>query len=212
MSRSLSTVTDNIDISQIQQAKTPLNPSSFQKPFEQIIPPQELVESLIDGVLILTEQRELLYANDCAHRILRQLDRDESVTNKIPEEIWSICQMLIESRHLFPTQYWLIESKVFVDSSIAFNIQVRWLKLKNIECSCLLLCLHDKYQYIKEIVSEESQKCGLTSREKEVWLLHLANYTYKQVALELGITPNTVKKHMKNIHSKKKAMFIPQET
>jgi DNA-binding CsgD family transcriptional regulator len=55
-------------------------------------------------------------------------------------------------------------------------------------------------------VSEESQKYGLTCREQEIWLLHRANYTYKQIALELCITPNTVKKHMKSIYSKQKSL------
>jgi len=141
---------------------------------------------------------------------LRQLNQDESSSNSIPKEAQHVCHTLIESRHLFPNRYWLIESKVFVGSSIAFNVRARWLKLENMERSCILLNIRDRYQDIKDMVNEESQKYGLTCREKEVWLLHQANYTYKQVAVELGITPNTVKKHVKNIYSKQKAMFASE--
>ena len=35
-------------------------------------------------------------------------------------------------------------------------------------------------------------------------MLQRANYTYKQIAGELFIAPNTVKKHMQNIHLKQK--------
>jgi DNA-binding CsgD family transcriptional regulator len=37
-----------------------------------------------------------------------------------------------------------------------------------------------------------------------VWLLQQNNYTYKQIAAELGITPNTVKKHVRNIYAKRR--------
>jgi DNA-binding CsgD family transcriptional regulator len=188
---------------------------SFQANYESaVLPqvfPQTVIEDLIDGILIVTEEGKLTYANNCAQRILRQLNSTESLPTLIPKEIWHICHSLIESRHLFPNQYWLIESKIFVGSSIAFNVQARWLKVQGGERSCILLSIRDRYQDIKEMVNEESQKYGLTCREKEVWLLHRANYTYKQVAGELCITPNTVKKHMKNIYSKQKAMFITEE-
>ncbi len=47
-----------------------------------------------------------------------------------------------------------------------------------------------------------AQKHGLTSREQDIWLLYRANYSYKQIAEELNISRNTLKKHMKNIHAK----------
>ncbi|PSB24193.1 helix-turn-helix transcriptional regulator [Stenomitos frigidus] len=205
------TANNKVDLFQLQKARTALQTYAFEKNYEQIDLPQEVIKDLIDGVLILTEKRELIYANECARRILRQLNQERSLVNQIPEEVWHICQALIDSRHLFPNQYWLIESKVFIGNSIVFNVQARWLKLEDRDRPCLLLSIRDQCQSIKDIVNEESQKYGLTSREKEIWLLHRANYTYKQVALELCITPNTVKKHMKSIYSKQKAMLMLQE-
>jgi DNA-binding CsgD family transcriptional regulator len=210
MSRSIPRI-DASDSSDVQHSKMPSLTDSAQANYRQAVLPEEVIADLIDGVLILTEQKELVYANDCARRILRQLNRSESPTDSMPKEVWHICQNLIESRQLFPHQYWLMESKVFVGSSIALSVRARWLNLPDIEQSCISLSVRDRYQDIKDVVNEESQKFGLTCREKEVWLLHRANYTYKQVASELFITPNTVKKHMKSIYLKQKAIFIPDD-
>ncbi len=213
MTVSIPRLDSNGSVSTKQTIKTPLNAYLSRPPHGQTIVLERVIEDLVDGILILTEQRELIYVNDCARRILRQLNRDglaTTTTDIVPGEIWHICQTLIESRHLFPSQHWLIESKVFIDSSIAFNVRARWLKLESVDRSCLLLSVRDHYQYIKDIAIEESEKYGLTSRERETWLLHRANYTYKQIAAELCITPNTVKKHMKNIYLKQKAIDFSQ--
>jgi DNA-binding CsgD family transcriptional regulator len=165
---------------------------------------ENVIEELLDGILVLTEQRELVHANECARRILRLLNRGKSQVSLVPQEIWHVCQTLIESRNLFPGQHWILETKIFIDSTVTFNVKVRWIKLPPFETPCLLLLIRDQYQSIKAIANEEALKYGLTDRETEIWLLHRANYTYKQISTELYITPNTVKKHMKSIHVKQK--------
>lgn len=205
------TTENNVGLLEKQSMPITLQTHFFSKSREQTSLPQEVIANLIDGVLILTDKKELIYANDCAHRLLRQLNRGLSLANQIPEEVWHICQALIDSRHLLANQYWLIESKIFVDNAFVFNVRAHWLKLEDRQQPCLLLSIRDQCQYIKEIVNEESQKYGLTSREQEIWLLHRANYTYKQIALELCITPNTVKKHIKSIYSKQKALYDVQD-
>jgi DNA-binding CsgD family transcriptional regulator len=206
----ISRINNNGVATSAQEMQTPLQKYLFPRNCEQSVLPEEVIENLIDGILLISEQKELIYANDCARRILRQLNQGSTLTSLVPGEIWHICQTLISSRRLFPNQYWLIESKVCIDSSIVFNVRAKWLKLEDIENPYLLLSISDQYQYIKDIAIEESQKYGLTARERETWLLHRANYTYKQIASELCITPNTVKKHMKNIYLKQKAVFILQ--
>lgn len=197
---------------QMQDVCPPLRSYSFSRDHERSVLPQEAVENLIDGVIILTEHGELIYTNDCARRILRQFNPSTLSPRSVPGEIWHICQTLVKSRHLFPNQYWSLESKMFVNSSVVLNVHARWLNLETVDVPCLLLSLRDQYQYIKDIATEESQKYKLTSREQEIWLLHRANYTYKQVASELCITPNTVKKHMKNIYIKQKTLLENQGT
>jgi DNA-binding CsgD family transcriptional regulator len=54
----------------------------------------------------------------------------------------------------------------------------------------------------------EAKKYGLTNRETEIWLLYRANYSYKEIATALYISLNTVKKHMKKIHTKRLAPMV----
>ncbi|MUG91303.1 winged helix-turn-helix transcriptional regulator [Scytonema sp. UIC 10036] len=46
---------------------------------------------------------------------------------------------------------------------------------------------------------------GLTPREAEIWFLYRSRCSYKEIAERLYISVNTVKKHMKNIHSKQQS-------
>lgn len=169
------------------------------------------VDQLIDGVLILTEQQEFIYANDNARRILHQLAPDQGNENSVPQEIWHVCRSLITSRSLFPYQHWLMESEIFANDVTAVHIRVRWLPVELLEQPCLLITIEDRYQALKNIALEEAQKYGLTPREKEIWLLHRSNYSYKQISQALCITPNTVKKHMRSIHVKQKMSHTPSE-
>lgn len=166
---------------------------------------QAVLEGFIDGILILSEQGEYLHANQSARRICEQLNSQPSAYNAIPAEIWHVCESLIESRELFPHQKMIMESEITKSESVAFRVRVRWLKLEQIKRPCLLVTLEDRYQSIQRMVTTDVHKYGLTPREAEVWLLYRANYSYKEIADELFITLNTVKKHMKNIHAKRKA-------
>ena len=171
---------------------------------------QDVIEYLMDGILILSEQGNLIYANNCAYKFLLQLNQGKTPADAVPQEIWHLCQFLIDSRHLFPNQYWLIESEVFTENSISFHLRVQWLQLDPGETSCLLVIVKDQNQFLKNIALEEAQKYGLTCRETDVWLLSRSNYTYKQIATQLQITLNTVKKHMKSIYVKQKAVVDHQ--
>jgi DNA-binding CsgD family transcriptional regulator len=165
---------------------------------------KNLLEDLINGILILTEQGELIYINNYARQILQRLIQNDPPMNFVPGEIWHICQCLIQSRSLFPNQHWSIESEVLIDHTITLHVQARWLNTNLTDVPSLLLIVKDQHRSIRNMINEEAQKYGLTSREKEIWLLHRAGYTYKQIATELQITPNTVKKHLKSIRVKQK--------
>jgi len=53
----------------------------------------------------------------------------------------------------------------------------------------------------------DAKRYGLTPREAEVWSLHQAKLSYKEIAKNLYITVNTVKKHIKNIYSKQQSCW-----
>lgn len=165
---------------------------------------QEVLTHLADGVIIITYDKKILYANDCACRILRQINQDRNHCEIPPKEINYICDSLAEIRRQFPEQHWFINTKVCINSSTTFSVHARYMKLDSLGKDCVVLVLKDHYQLIKSIAVEEARKYNLTDRETEIWLLQRANYTYKQIATELFIAPNTVKKHMQNIHLKQK--------
>lgn len=173
---------------------------------------QEALAKLTDGILIITEERKVIFANECAGRILRQINQDRGITEAIPKEISFLCNSLAEIRRQFPGQHWMVTNKICISSSVTFNVHARYMKLDTIGKYCFVMVLKDQYQLVKNIAIEEAKKFGLTDRETEIWLLQRANYTYKQIASELFIAPNTVKKHMQNIHLKQKGSsddFLP---
>lgn len=164
----------------------------------------DLIQEFINGILVFTDQQQLLYISNSAHKILSQLQPDSPSRNQIPEEILHICQSVIQSRHRFPRQSWLTEFDILTQDATVLHIHSQWLKLEHLDHPCLVLMIEDRQQAIQNILIEEANQYNLTPREKEVWLLHRHDLTYKQIAVELEITPNTVKKHMKSIHAKQK--------
>ena len=69
------------------------------------------------------------------------------------------------------------------------------------------MMLEDRKQSVENTANTEVDKYGLTAREADVWFLYRANYTYKEIAAQLHISLNTVKKHMKNIHAKQETVL-----
>lgn len=177
-----------------------LTPSFKQPSFLQAV-----LEGFIDGILILTDQGEWLHANNCAYQICRQLTQNAS-TNLVPKEIWRACQALIGSLDWQPEQSVLIEDEIKTDDLTAYRLRAQWLQLETIQRPCVLVTLEDRQQSIKNLAIAEAQKYGLTPRETEVWLRYRIGYSYKEIASDLYITPNTVKKHMKNILAKRKTI------
>jgi DNA-binding CsgD family transcriptional regulator len=168
---------------------------------------QGVIESLIDGILLLTEQGDLLFANDRAKRICHQLTQNLSHNlsrhNSVPRQILRSCQALVNGRQDFPEQSVVIEDEIKLEETISIRIRAQWLILTVVDCPCLLVTLEDRQQSAQHKAIAEAQKYGLTDRETQVWLLRQAGYTYKAIASELHIADDTVKKHIKSIHTKR---------
>lgn len=169
-----------------------------------------VIESFIDGILILTEQGEWVQSNEHARQICEKLTPGKLQPNSVPEEIWRVCRALIESRRSYPNQPVILESEITTDKQTTLRVRVRWFRLNAISSPCLLVILEDRYESIQNLAIAEVDKYGLTPREAEVWLLHRTNYSHKEIAEELYISLNTVKKHLKNIHAKRKAFATKQ--
>jgi DNA-binding CsgD family transcriptional regulator len=163
---------------------------------------QAVVEGFVDGVLILTDRGEWVYANTQAHRICPSLFQGASPPDAVTQEIWRVCQSLIDSHQIFPEETIIIESEVVTNSSVSYRIRARWLGFDESQRLFLLVTLEDLHQSIENMALADVKKYGLTPREAEVWLLRRSNYSYKEIAAKLDITSNTVKKHMKSIYAK----------
>ncbi|WP_084555308.1 helix-turn-helix transcriptional regulator [[Phormidium ambiguum] IAM M-71] len=183
--------------------------SSFSPKLEPYNLFHGILEGFMDGILIFTEAGELLHANQSAKKICQQLPM--GTNNSIPEDIWRICESLIESKKLFPQEKIVLESEIHQNNGVYFRLRVRWFMIEQMTQECLLVTIEDKHQSLREIVSSDVHQYDLTPREAEVWLLYKANYSYKEIAEKLYITINTVKKHMKNIHAKRKSMMDEEE-
>ncbi|MEA5596348.1 helix-turn-helix transcriptional regulator [Rivularia sp. UHCC 0363] len=166
---------------------------------------QAVIESFLDGIFILTIQGDLVHANERARNICQQLGGID--TNRVPDEVQRICQSLIESHQLFPNQNISIESEIETHTSVKIRIRVRWLQTNQNNDKYLLVTLEDRKQTNQIMAISEAKKYGLTERESQVWLLRRANYSYQEIAHELYITINTVKKHLKNIYAKQETVI-----
>jgi DNA-binding CsgD family transcriptional regulator len=71
----------------------------------------------------------------------------------------------------------------------------------------VLVTLEDRGQSIENLAIADMKKFELTDREGQVWQLRLAGRSYREIAAELYITDNTVKKHIKSILSKRRAVL-----
>lgn len=154
---------------------------------------QAVIESFVDGIFVLTKQGELVHANERARCICH---------GELPLEIQRICQSLSESRQLFPSQNISIESEINTQSEAKIRVRARWLQPNESNNDYLIVTLEDRKQTNQSIAISEAKKYAFTEREAQVWQLRRANYSYQEIAEELYITINTVKKHLKNIYAK----------
>ncbi|EGJ29597.1 MULTISPECIES: LuxR C-terminal-related transcriptional regulator [Moorena] len=166
-----------------------------------------IIEGFVDGVLILNTNKKLFHANESGRRMCSQISQGKSPINSIPQAIWRVCESLIDSRELFGDRKLILEAEINVDKSVKFRVRVRWLTLELSRDPYLLFTLEDKHQSTKNSAITDAIKYGLSHREKEVWLLKKANFTYEEIAQQLCISINTVKKHLKNIYAKQKEVM-----
>jgi DNA-binding CsgD family transcriptional regulator len=165
---------------------------------------QSIVESFVDGVLLLTPDGQWLYANQAAHQICQRLNLGQP-TPGIPGAIWQICQLLQR-----PSNAAQGDALAHAETEIHlgeghYRVRVQWLHLEEARTPYLLVTLEDCLQATRSQAIAEATHYGLTSRQAEVWLLHRLGHSYREIAAQLYVTLNTVKRHMKDSYAKQKA-------
>jgi len=163
---------------------------------------QKILESFTDGILIVTLQKEIIQVNACAHDICAELNGDRAQPDIVPEEIWQVCQILIENQTSRSDHTPVIDLEISTAQIATLRVRSCWLNASNFPQPCILNILEDRQKTAQQLATVNIEQYGLTSREAEVWLLRCQNFTYKQIAAELYITPATVKKHLRSIYTK----------
>jgi len=169
---------------------------------------QAVLEGFLDGILVITETREVIYANEKARALCAKLN--QAGQELIVPEVWRVCQALRDSRDLFPRSPVTLEAEVKKLTDMV-RIRVQWLNLERNDRACMLVRLQDENTTLKGLALAEAQEWNLTPREAEVWSLRRAGYDRKQIATELYIALDTVKKHLKNIQSKRQIVLEETE-
>jgi DNA-binding CsgD family transcriptional regulator len=104
----------------------------------------------------------------------------------------------------------VVESEVECEDA-KLRIRAQWLNLEAVETPCLLVRLQDENQAMQGLAIAEAQSWGLTERETQVWVRRRAGCSRKQIAEELYIALDTVKKHLKNIQTKRQIYLDEHE-
>ncbi len=196
---------NNYNTASIKSQKLSSNEQLLSIPQVHLL--QAAIENFVDGILILTTESELLHANEYAREMCRQLVPNSELEDRIPVEIWRVCESLIESRELFSNERIIMEFEVEKSKEVKLRIRAQWLQQDG-NGDNLIVTLEDCNESSQNIAIADAKKYGLTEREAEVWLLRRANLTYKEIAQQLYITINTVKKHLKNIYAKQQEMSL----
>jgi len=170
---------------------------------------QAILEGFLDGILVITDQKQLLYINHTAKQLYQKLGYDITA-NVIPQQIWQSCEALLEIQELHTEKSIVMESEIEVEK-IALQIRVQWLEITQYDRPCLLVRLQDQQQELQTLAIAEARKWQLTERETQVWILRRTGSSRKQIASELYISEDTVKKHLGNINIKRQICFDEEE-
>lgn len=171
------------------------------------VPTESLGESILsnwmDGILILTEDGQWIESNGLARQICDRIVQEHPGDGQPPTEIWMACQILIQSRRDFPNHLVTAESELLLKQSHDhFRIRAKWFNLGQEPDPHILVILENQKYSKHNLALTEAIRYGLSPREADVWELHRIGYTYQEIATQLHIALNTVKKHMKNTYAK----------
>jgi DNA-binding CsgD family transcriptional regulator len=154
-----------------------------------------ILEGLLDAVLIANSQGQVLYRNLSARKLCYQMNIHHLKTHGI----WSICEFLTEHAH----RDLILESELTI-AEMPYRIRVQWLNVQEeSEDDRLILRFENQHHFLHCATVFESQSFGLTQRESEVWELRRQNRSRCEIADELHISIDTVKKHLANIQIKR---------
>ena len=158
------------------------------------------LEGLQDGFIITDQKGDVLKINAPAQRICDLLSAEK---NKLPTEVWRVCQSALRNQDLLSLQKIGLDAEIILPEIGAVRIRVQNIQLS--QQPYLMVVLEDRQQTLRNKALSDAALYGLTERETEVWQLRLRGADYQEISTTLWISANTVKKHMKNILAKQRS-------
>lgn len=166
-----------------------------------------------EGLLLLNESGQLLQSNTKAREFChilagRSLDCGLFLEKVVlPTQIKVLCSFLVDAFLEFPEQASQLQlsDEIFLEGGLRLSLDAAWIAL---EMPCILVRLEDMTQSAGRRALGDGCRYHLTSRETEVWALFLQGLSYQEVAAQLFISISTVKKHMKNVYSKRRGELL----
>jgi len=182
---------------------------------------RSVLESLQQGVIILSRNLKPIYRNLKAHEFCQELTDIELSRAELPVTLSEMCYRLLRDPRLDDSLL-LMECQGRLGQK--FRVSARWLHLPlerdrtvfpsepshsqtepGFQASYILLFLENCDQVLQTELRIEQKKYDLTDREAEIWMLLRQDYTYQDIASRLQISLNTVKTHVKNVYAKKRS-------
>jgi RNA polymerase sigma factor (sigma-70 family) len=166
-----------------------------------------VLEGFVDGIVVLSVDGTCVHSNQKGRALCRDLSAgpsDGPSDSTLPTCLTVMGQHLRESRELYPDTLLVLTQEFTARSGNQIRARVQWLDFPATADSYLLVSLENKTRSAHASALLEAVQYNLTPRERAVWVLRRANRTYEEIAQELYITVNTVKRHLKSIYAKRK--------
>ena len=168
------------------------------------------------GLLLLDETGQLMYSTPKARELCQVLQ--SGCTLKPPEGsnheeiilphlVTRQYELLIDSRLEFPEHLFQLNEDIFLEPGVRITLNIEWISLQEDCPPFILVRLDDVTQIAQKRATWDTHRYRLTSREREVWTLYLQGLSYHEIGKRLYISRNTVSKHMKSIHSKRRDIW-----
>lgn len=180
-----------------------LNLKSFQS---------SLVESIREGMLLISDTLQPIYLNLKAKEICHQFWSSNLPGTQLPLVLSDISHQLFKGLSS-ENEPLILDHQVTAEQTIRiraclfthkFDQEVRE-PVYDYDRQYILILLEDRNATLAEELRIEQKKYDLTERETQILCLLSKAYSYQDIAKVLHISLNTVKFHIKNIHSKKRA-------
>lgn len=162
-----------------------------------------VLEGFVDGILVLAEDGTCVHSNQRGRALCRDLS-DNGSPSSLPACLTTMGKHLLESRELYPETLLVLTQEFTSQAGHQIRARIQWLDFPAMSNPYLLVSLENKTRSAHASALLEAIQYNLTPRERAVWVLRRANRTYDEIAKELYITVNTVKRHLKSIYAKRK--------